>query len=148
MHRRPVGELPAADGGRAQSVAAPRYFSYLFEWVGKQLNDEATFPTARGAPFPADFKPRVQTIARRLLRVYGHIYNSHYEHVRDVTKADGHLNTAFKHFLYTVHEFAHIPPLEVDLSRCSRSPTASSPATARAGSRPPWSPRRSRASTG
>ena len=106
----------AADGGRAQSVAAPRYFSYLFEWVGKQLNDEALLPTARGAPFPADFKPRVQTIARRLLRVYGHIYNSHYEHVRDVTKADGHLNTAFKHFLYTVHEFGLIPNLEVDLA--------------------------------
>lgn len=36
------------------------------------------FPQRYGAQFPRDFAPIVRNILKRLFRVYGHIYHSHF----------------------------------------------------------------------
>merc|ERR1712224_394535 len=45
---------------------------------------------------------------RRLFRVYAHIYYCHFDKICEL-RAEGHLNTCFKHFVYFVEEFGLIP---------------------------------------
>jgi len=93
---------------KPMKVTARQYVELLMNWVQDQLDDERLFPTQPGAPFPPDFFARVQTIFRRLFRVYAHVYHSHFESVVAVG-AEPHLNTCFKHFMYLVREFDLIP---------------------------------------
>lgn len=57
----------------------PSFLSFL-PWP--QVDDERVFPQSFGAPFPPNFLAVVQTIYKRLFRVYGHIYHSHFKQVR------------------------------------------------------------------
>lgn len=91
-----------------QRVAAPRYMKLLFAWVQAQLDDEAVFPTQFGRPFPADFRVRVQTILKRLFRVYAHIYHGHYERMEQLGFVP-HLNGCFERFACFVLEHDLIP---------------------------------------
>ena len=43
-------------------------------------------------------------ILRRLFRVYGHIYHSHFETILNLGE-QAHLNTSFKHFIFFIQEF-------------------------------------------
>ena len=112
----PNYEYAWADGlnTRPMAVSAPQYVGFLMRWVQGQLDDERLFPTQPGIPFLPDFYSRVQTIFRRLFRVYAHIYHSHLELVVALG-AEPHLNTCFKHFMYLVREFDLIPnPKELE----------------------------------
>ena len=94
----PKYEYMWADGKeikRPMAVSAPRYVDFLMTWVQNQLDDERVFPTQLGVPFPADFLERVQTIFKRLFRVYAHIYYCHFERMTALG-AEPHLNTCFK----------------------------------------------------
>ena len=51
-----------------------------------------------GTPFPPNFKDVVNTIFKRLFRVYAHIYHSHFQKIISL-KEEAHLNTCFKHFI-------------------------------------------------
>ena len=90
------------------AVSAPRYVDYLMTWVQNLLDDEKVFPTELGVPFPKDFIGIVQTIFKRLFRVYAHIYYCHFEKMTSLG-AEPHLNTCFKHYMYFVLEFNLIP---------------------------------------
>lgn len=57
-----------------------------------QLDNEAIFPTRIGVPFPDNFRDICSNIFRRLFRVYGHIYHSHFESILNLG-AEPHLNT-------------------------------------------------------
>jgi hypothetical protein len=46
-----------------------------------QVDNEAMFPHSFGTPFPPDFMDVLRTIYKRLFRVYGHIYHSHFKQV-------------------------------------------------------------------
>lgn len=93
-------------------VPAVKYFQLLFEWVQSELDDPALFPTEPGAPFPPDFDSRVRDIFRQLFRVFAHILHSHSDTITQLG-AQPHVNTSFKHFMYTVTEFDLIPSAEL-----------------------------------
>jgi MOB kinase activator 1 len=107
----PKYEYMWADGVQIRkpiAVSAPRYVDYLMTWVQNLLDDEKVFPTELGVPFPKDFIGIVQTIFKRLFRVYAHIYYCHFEKMTSLG-AEPHLNTCFKHYMYFVLEFNLIP---------------------------------------
>mmetsp|Transcript_2349 Transcript_2349/g.6108 ORF Transcript_2349/g.6108 Transcript_2349/m.6108 type:complete len:273 (-) Transcript_2349:436-1254(-) len=107
MSAGPRYEYMWADGVEVKkpiSVSAPEYIELLMNWVQNQLDNEEIFPTRIGVPFPPNFFEIVSNIFRRLFRVYGHIYHSHFEQILNLG-AEPHLNTCFKHFVYFVREF-------------------------------------------
>ncbi|CAH2041840.1 unnamed protein product, partial [Thlaspi arvense] len=79
-------------------VSAPKYVEYLMDWIESQLDDESIFPQKLGASFPPNFSDVVKTIFKRLFRVYGHIYHTHFQKIVSL-KEEAHLNTCFKHFV-------------------------------------------------
>lgn len=83
---------------------ASQYINYLLDSVQEQLDDERLFPTSPRAEFPENFKDICKTIAKRLLRVYGHIHHHHIDRVRRFNE-EAHMNTGLKHFIYFVIEF-------------------------------------------
>jgi MOB kinase activator 1 len=104
-----------ADGVKVKrpiKVSAPEYVDLLMSWVETQLNDENVFPLQLGTPFPKNFKQVVMLIFKRLFRVYGHIYHSHFQKIVGLG-AEAHLNTCFKHYIYFVFEFKLIDPREL-----------------------------------
>jgi MOB kinase activator 1 len=91
--RRPV-ELRAAD-----------YIVHSLDWIQEQLDDEDVFPSmSLDKEFPQDFRTVCEAIARRLFRVFAHVYHHHLTHVR-MAKIEAHMNTSLKHFIYFVREF-------------------------------------------
>jgi MOB kinase activator 1 len=85
-------------------VPAPVYIDNLLNWVNAKLSDPVLFPVEEGAKFPKNFLQQVKQIYKRLFRLYGHIYFSHFEKIRSIG-ANAHLNTCFKHFVYFILEF-------------------------------------------
>lgn len=63
------------------------------------MDDPQIFPQHYGEPFPANFRSVIESIFKRLFRVYAHIYHSHFKHVCALGE-EAHLNTCFKHFMY------------------------------------------------
>jgi MOB kinase activator 1 len=92
------------DYPEATCVPAPQYVNLLMTWIERQINDEAIFPSADDAVYPADFHTVVSNIFRRLFRVFAHVYFSHFDKVRELQE-DSHFNTAFKHFMLFVWEY-------------------------------------------
>jgi len=104
-----------ADGDKVKkaiAVSAPVYVDYLMTWVQAQLDDEATFPSKIGTPFPKTFIQMVKTIFKRLFRVYAHIYHCHFSKIVSLGE-ESHLNTSFKHFSFFVLEFDLIESKEL-----------------------------------
>ncbi|ORX87954.1 mps one binder kinase activator-like 1 protein [Anaeromyces robustus] len=93
-------------------VSAPEYVDYLMTWVQTQLDDENTFPSKIGVPFPKSFQNTVKTIFKRLFRVYAHVYHAHFPRIVSLGE-EAHLNTSFKHFIFFVQEFNLIDKKEL-----------------------------------
>lgn len=97
-------------------------------------------PISAGVPFPKNFRSICQTVLRRLFRVYGHIYASHFDQIcalgiegasfafpflaivrtRLIEALDSfsflsaaHLNTNYRHFLLFVTEFQLVDKKEL-----------------------------------
>lgn len=88
------------------------YINNLLEWVQEQLDDEEVFPSMSvDKEFPANFKQICETISRRLLRVYAHVYHHHKD---DVRTYEAHMNTSLKHFVYFVKEFNLVTAAELE----------------------------------
>jgi len=85
-------------------VPAPVYIDNLLNWVNAKLSDPTLFPVEEGAKFPKHFMAQVKQIYKRLFRLYGHIYFSHFDKIRSIG-ANAHLNTCFKHFCFFILEF-------------------------------------------
>jgi MOB kinase activator 1 len=82
-------------------------------WIQSQIDDEQTFPSKLGIPFPKSFfETTIKTIFKRLFRVYAHIYYSHFDQILSM-QAEAHLNTSFKHFISFVNEFSIIDKKEL-----------------------------------
>ena len=86
-----------------------RYTSY----IQSRIDDEATFPSKIGAPFPKNFGGTVKTIWRRLFRVYAHVYCEHFSVIVGLG-LESHLNTSFKHFVLFAKQFEYSLPEEAD----------------------------------
>jgi MOB kinase activator 1 len=100
----PQYEYLWSEGNQPKTCPAPVYIDYLMTWVQDELDDENTFPSQIGKPFPNNFPHIAQTVMKRLFRVYAHIYHEHFDLIGEL-KAVEHLNTSFKHFILFVQEF-------------------------------------------
>ncbi|EFP77352.2 Mitotic exit network component [Puccinia graminis f. sp. tritici] len=89
---------------KATKVSAPEYVEYLMNWVQGFLDDEKIFPSKIGQEFPKTFKSTIQSIVRRLFRVYAHLYNHHFAQICALG-IEAHLNTSYRHFFFFIDEF-------------------------------------------
>lgn len=64
---------PGKPRGEPLKMSAPEYVDTLMTYIQSRIDDEATFPSKIGAPFPKQFGVVVRTIWRRLFRVYAHV---------------------------------------------------------------------------
>eukprot|EP01117_Protostelium_nocturnum_P017584 TRINITY_DN7181_c0_g1_i1.p1 TRINITY_DN7181_c0_g1~~TRINITY_DN7181_c0_g1_i1.p1 ORF type:complete len:160 (-),score=46.95 TRINITY_DN7181_c0_g1_i1:127-606(-) len=87
------------------SLPAVTYIELLLAWTSDRLDDETIFPIS--GKFPKEFSSTVKDIWKRLARVFFHIYYHHWNTIQAV-KAEAHINTCFKHFIYFSREFALI----------------------------------------
>ncbi|EGC36374.1 hypothetical protein DICPUDRAFT_91839 [Dictyostelium purpureum] len=107
MSAGPKYEYLWADGESVKKpikVSAPDYVEYLMTWVQGILDDENIFPSRVDVQFPKNFQSIVKNIFKRLFRVYGHIYYSHFTKIVSLGE-EAHLNTCFKHFYFFIVEF-------------------------------------------
>jgi MOB kinase activator 1 len=94
--------------GEPLKMSAPEYVDTLMTYIQSRIDDEATFPSKIGAPFPKGFVSIVKTIWRRLFRVYAHIYCEHFSVIVGLG-LESHLNTSFKHFVLFAKQFEYLP---------------------------------------
>ena len=105
-------------------LPAPTYIDYVMTWIQNLLNDEATFPTKAGNfilsmlvigkhllitkeighDFPQSFPSTVKHVYRQLLRVFAHIYHSHFHQILHL-RSEPHFNSLFAHFLSFGREY-------------------------------------------
>ncbi|KAJ6584114.1 Mob1/phocein [Mycena vulgaris] len=85
-------------------LPAPTYIDYVMTWVQNMLDDDNVFPTKSGQDFPPSFPSTVKHIYRQLLRVFAHIYHSHYAQILHL-RFEPHFNSLFAHFLAFGGEF-------------------------------------------
>ena len=89
-------------------MSAPEYVDTLMTYIQSRIDDEATFPSKLGVPFPKSFAAVVRTIWRRLFRVYAHVYCEHFSVVVGLG-LESHLNTSFKHFVLFAKHYEYCP---------------------------------------
>lgn len=92
---------------RPTKLPAPEYIKHLMNWIQNFLDDEKQFPTKIGVPFPHEFETEIKNIFRRLFRVYGHIYHSHFDHIL-LLEEEAHLNTSFKRIFFIFYTFISV----------------------------------------
>lgn len=95
-------------------LCASKYIHHILDWVQEQLDNEDVFPSrSLDKDFPPDFTITCQAIAKRLLRVYAHIYHHHLDMVNKL-KEEAHMNTSLKHFIYFIQEFNLVTSYDLD----------------------------------
>uniref|UniRef100_A0A7E4VCC9 MOB kinase activator-like 1 n=1 Tax=Panagrellus redivivus TaxID=6233 RepID=A0A7E4VCC9_PANRE len=109
----PKFEYTWTENDQAISCTAPVYIDYLFSSIQDELDDETVFPSQIGKSFPSTFLRTVKTIAKRIFRVYAHVYHEHFDLISNL-KSTEHLNTSFKHFMLFVQEFKLIEPTDLE----------------------------------
>lgn len=115
MSAGPQYEYLWADGVKVKTplkLSAPDYVNCLFDWVEDQLDNPAIFPQRYGGSFPPTFAATVRNVLKRLFRVYGHIYHSHFRQIEKL-ELEPHLNTCFRHFMLFTLEFNLIDEREL-----------------------------------
>merc|ERR1719242_2435957 len=109
------------------AVSAPKYIDFLMEWIEQTINDQKQFPrldppddskeneesddctewsaNARHCTlrFPKHFRSLSSKMLRRMSRVYGHIYHSHWPAIQELKLAH-YVNTSFQYLLHFVLE--------------------------------------------
>jgi len=100
----PVG--PSSKPREPLKMSAPEYVDTLMTYIQSKIDDETTFPSKIGVPFPKQFPNVVRTIWRRLFRVYAHIYCEHFSVIVGLG-LESHLNTSFKHFVLFAKHFEY-----------------------------------------
>jgi len=83
---------------KSVQLPAPTYIDYVMTWIQNLLDDEATFPTKSGRDFSQSFPSTAKHVYRQLLRVFAHIYHSHYTQILHL-RSEPHFNSLFAHFL-------------------------------------------------
>lgn len=83
------------------------YSEKLLEQIQLQIEDESLFPRDENQDFPRKFDSIVKSNFRRMARIYGHLFYSHYDLFKS-NQIDVLLNSSFKHFMFFVLEFSLI----------------------------------------
>jgi MOB kinase activator 1 len=95
MNAGPKYEYHWSDHGTMKKplkVSAPEYVEFLMTWIQTQIDDEAVFPQKVGSSFSKGFVDKGKIIAKRLFRVYAHIYHEHFDRIVGLQE-EAHLNT-------------------------------------------------------
>ncbi|KAK3819849.1 MAG: putative ploidy maintenance protein [Benniella sp.] len=93
------------DGQKKTSkVPASQYIDFVMSWIQTLINDENTFPTKDDREFPPTFQQTVRAIFKQLIRVFAHVYHSHYDKMLSLCQ-EGHFNSLFAHFISFGREF-------------------------------------------
>ncbi|KAF9583426.1 MOB kinase activator 1B [Lunasporangiospora selenospora] len=105
MSAGPGFEYPLLDGQKkASKPTAPQYILVALSSIQDLINDENVFPTKDGNEFPATFRQNVKTIFKQLMRIFAHMYHSHFDKMLPLYQ-EGHLNSLFAHFVRFAREF-------------------------------------------
>lgn len=83
---------------KSVQLPAPTYIDYVMTWVQNLLDDENVFPTRSGRDFSQSFPSTIKHVYRQLLRVFAHLYYSHYPQILHL-RSEPHFNSLFAHFL-------------------------------------------------
>jgi len=85
---------------------APVYIDMLLEWIDNLLDDPTSFPQNDEQTYRPDFmQVLVRAVFRRLFRVFGHMYHSHFNFFVAMG-TEVHLNNSFRRFIFFALEFA------------------------------------------
>ncbi|CAK7902851.1 DBF2 kinase activator protein Mob1p [[Candida] anglica] len=101
------GASRSASPKRPVSLPACEYIENLMNWIQNFFDNDNTFPSKIGAPFPSQFQALVKTIFKRLFRIYAHIYCHHFHEISELG-LQSHLNTSLKHYVLFANEFSLI----------------------------------------
>ncbi|CAG0887314.1 unnamed protein product, partial [Cyprideis torosa] len=94
-------------------LPAPKYISFLMDWIEDQINNEELFPVRVDVPFPKSFGSLSRKILTRLFRVFVHVYIHHFDRIISIG-AEPHVNTCYKHFYYFITEFDLVSAKELE----------------------------------
>jgi hypothetical protein len=70
-------------------------------------------PTMLGREFPAKFQDVVRSIFKQLIRVFAHLYHSHYDKMLSLCQ-ESHFNSLFAHFVSFGREFDLLDKKDID----------------------------------
>lgn len=93
-------------------LCAKDYISRLFDWIEVRISDPSLFPTEENQAYSDEFMPCVRTIFKRLFRMYGHLYYSHFKQIRELG-AEAHLHSSFQHFSFFILYHDIVPKEEL-----------------------------------
>jgi len=85
-------------------VTAPVYIKEALTACSTSIDDPKIFPIEDGEKFPKNFLKIIKLIFKRLFRIYGHTFHSHYQDFKS-KGVSAHLNTCFKFFVLFALEF-------------------------------------------
>lgn len=85
-------------------VTAPTYIKEALTACSTSIDDPKIFPIEDGEKFPKNFLKIIKLIFKRLFRIYGHTFHSHYQEFKS-KGVSAHLNTCFKFFVLFALEF-------------------------------------------
>ena len=92
--------------------SSPEYVKYVMDWADEKINDTSLFPIEEGVAYPKGFFKQLQSIYKRLFRIYAIMYAVHADLIKELG-AEAHLNTCFKHFMYFILEFKLVSDKEM-----------------------------------
>jgi MOB kinase activator 1 len=106
-------------------LPAKGYVDHLMDWIQRTLFNEKIFPTNEGnsilifflilpaIPFPAVWRPTIEQMMKRLIRVYGHIYFCHFPEIQK-KNLEKKLNQRFTHFYSFVVSYDLVAPADME----------------------------------
>ncbi|XP_061833987.1 MOB kinase activator 3C isoform X1 [Nerophis lumbriciformis] len=101
------------DYRKPTKLPALKYMNLLMDWIESLINNEDTFPTRVGVPFPKNFQQVCKKILSRLFRVFVHVYIHHFDSICSMG-AEAHINTCYKHYYFFISEFNLIDHSELE----------------------------------
>jgi len=87
--------------GELVSQSAPVYIMKSFEFIELLLSDPTEFPRRDTNKFSPDALETFSDIAKKVFRVYAHLYHNHFARLEAIGMID-ELNSNFLHFIYFV----------------------------------------------
>ena len=112
-------------------LSAVDYARQTLEYAAASIEDPRLFPTDERTPYPPDFLEHAKKICVDLVRIYAHVYHSHFSAIVAL-RCDQVVNDVFRRFVLFVLEFQlvdrlELQPLDELLRNLLRRPTPQFP---------------------
>ncbi len=89
---------------KSYNLPAGQYIDLTLTAINNKVNDQASFPTKNGNPFPPNFLRDVRSICTQLFRIFAYIYYNQFDKIIHLS-LEPHWNSFFAHFISFVKEF-------------------------------------------